>query len=77
MFGIVGAALKAYNVTMDIIGKIMGWNRDQAIKQTGIDAQRGQDLEAQNKILKDELAAQTNSPPDVAGVVDVARKGGL
>lgn len=77
MFGAVGGIVSLLSGIVGFVRDIMGWNRDQAIKQSGIDTQRSQDLEAQNKVLKDELAAQTNSPPDVAGVVDVARKGGL
>jgi hypothetical protein len=75
--GSIGAIFSFLAGMVDIVKSIMGFNRDQAIKQTGIDAQRGQDLEAQNKVLKDELKAQTNAPQDVADVINIARKGDL
>lgn len=77
MFGAIGGIASLFSGIVGFVRDIIGWNRDQAIKQSGIDEQRGQDLEAQNKVLKDELTASVNSPPDVAAVVDRSRKGGL
>lgn len=59
----MGTILSLISSALGAISALLGFKRDQTLKEAGIDAQKAADLTAQASTLKAELDAANNASP--------------